>query len=345
MNDQPTHALSRYTAVTEGVIEKCQEDFRAGRDLGRSIPGVDATKATLIAIQSLAADALVHAPPDVILVRPFGPLDDWSLAVLAEILFSIEDQMRGRITILKGQRRRVLERAWAALEQTLDSPTTSPLLWYEDIFFDVAQEYRVKGEQRAIELLKRGLAHNLHYNEGNNADSFLRDLAETHLWLGESDRGLGILTALLRNDPADIWTYNLVAITFDRFGLVDVGMEATRRGLDVLAATDDPEGLHDQLLRSLDDLRQSENRGREVDVDPSVLADFRAALALDLAAGLHRPLAALCRELIPDLDQVPVKRHPQAPDLPPSSKQKHPSSAERKHTQGKARRRKGKKRR
>jgi tetratricopeptide (TPR) repeat protein len=345
MNDQLTHALSRYTAVTEGVIEKCQEDFRAGRDLGRSIPGVDATKATLIAIQSLAADALVHAPPDVILVRPFGPLDDWSLAVLAEILFSIEDQMRGRIRILKGQRRRVLERAWNALEQALDSPTTSPLLWYEDIFFDVAQEYRVKGEQRAIELLKRGLAHNLHCNEGNNADSFLRDLAETHLWLGELDRGLEILTALLRNDPADIWTYNLVAITFDRFGLVDVGMEATRRGLDVLAATDDPEGLHDQLLRSLDDLRQSENRGREVDVDPLVLADFRAALALDLAAGLHRPLAALCRELIPGLDRVPVKRPPQAPDLPPSSKQKHPSGAEREHTQGKARRRKGKKRR
>jgi tetratricopeptide (TPR) repeat protein len=344
-NDQPAHALSRYTAVTEGVIEKCQQDFRTGRDLGRSIPGLDATKATLIAVQSLAADALVHAPPDVILVRPFGPLDDWSLAILAEILFSIEDQMRDRIRILKGQRRRVLERAWAALEQALDSPTTSPLLWWEDIFFDVAQEYRVKGDRRAIELLKRGLAHNLHYNEGNNVDSFLRDLAETHLWLGELDRGLEILTALLRNDPADIWTYNLVAITFDRFGLVDVGMEAARRGLDVLAATGDPEGLHDQLLRSLDDLRQSENRGREPGVAPSVLADFRAALALDLSTGLHRPLTALCHELIPDLDQVPVKRLPQAPDLPPSSKQKHPSSKERKHTQSKARRRKGKRRR
>ena len=256
-----------------------------------------------------------------------------------------EGQMTDRMRILKGQRSRILERAWAALEQALDSPTTSPLLWYEDIFFDVAQEYRVKGDRHAIELLKRGLAHNLHYVEGNNADSFLRDLAETHLWLDELGRGLEILTALLRNDPADIWTYNLVAITFDRFGLVDVGVETTRRGLDVLAATGDPEGLLDQLLRSLDDLCQSENRGREVDVDPSVLTDFRAALALDLGAGLHRPLAALCHELIPDLDQVPVKRHPQASDLPPSSKQKHPSSAKRKHTQGKARRRKGKKRR
>ena len=214
------------------------------------IPSLDATRATLIAVQSLAADALVRAPLSVILVRPFGPLDDWSLAVLAEILFSIEDQMMDRTGILKGQRRRLLERAWAALEeQALDSPTTSPLPWYQDIFFDVAQEYRVKGDRRAIEVLKRGLAHNLHYHAGNDVDSLLRDLAETHLWLGDLDQGLEILTALLRNDPADIWTYNLVAITFDDFGLADVGMEAALRALEVLSTTGDPEGLHDQLLR------------------------------------------------------------------------------------------------
>jgi tetratricopeptide (TPR) repeat protein len=345
LDDQPLHALSRYTAVTEGVIGKCQQDFRAGRDMGRSIPGLDATKTTLIAVQSWAADALLYAPPEVILVQPFGSLDDWSLAVLAEILFAFADQMRGKIGILEGQRSKVLERAWAALEQALDSPKKSPMLWYEDIFFDVAREYRLKGNRRAIELMKRGLAHNLRYNEGSNVDSLLLDLAETHLWLGELDQGLEILTALLRNDPANIWTYNLMAITFDHFGLVDVGMEATRRGLDVLEATGDPEGLRDQLHRSLDDLRQSENRDREANVAPSLLADFRAALALDLGAGLHRPLIALCEELIPDLDQVPVKSSPQPPDLPSPAKQKRRSGAERKRSQSKARRRRGKKRR
>lgn len=345
LSDHPPHALSRYSAVTERVIQKCQDDFRAGSDMGRSIPGLGATQATLIAVQSMAADALVRAPSDVILAQPFGPLDDWSLAILAEILFATEDQMSGRRGIPKGERRRALDRAWAALEQALDSPTASPLLWYEDIFYDVAQEYRIIGERRAIELLRRGLMHNLRHNEGNNVEGFLRDLAETYLWLGELDRGLEILTALLRNDPTDIWTYNLVAITFDRFGLLDVGIEATRRGLDVLAATGDPEGLHDQLLSSLDDLRTSENRGREVDVTPSVLADFRAALALNLSAGLHRPLTALCQELVPDMDQVPVKRPPQAPDLSSSSEQEHPPSAKGKHIQAKARRRKRKKRR
>jgi len=345
LDAQPPHAMSRYTTVTEGAIEKCQQDLRAGRDMGRSIPGLDATEATLIAIESLAANALLHAPPELILVRPFGPLDDWSLAVLAEILFAFADQMKGKTGILEQQRPEVLERAWAALEQAIDSPTKSPMLWYEDIFFDVAQECRIKGDRRAIELLKRALAHNIRHNEGNNVDSLLPDLAETYLWLGELDQGLEILTALLHNDPANIWTYNLMAITFDRFGLVDVGLEATRRGLDVLEATGDPEDLRDQLLRSLDDLRESENRGREADVDSSVLADFRAALALELGAGLHRPLIPLCQELIPDLDRMPVKLPPQTPDLPSRTQRERHAGTGRKRSQSKARGRKGKKRR
>jgi tetratricopeptide (TPR) repeat protein len=318
--------------------------------MGRSIPGLEATKATIIAVESLAADALLHAPPEVILVRPFGSLDDWSLAVLAEILFSIADQMGSGKGILKGQRRRVLDRAWAALEQALDSPTASPLLWYEEAFYDVAQEYRLRGKRRAIELMKRGLAHNLRHNQGSNADSFLRDLAETYLWVGELDQGLAILTLLLRNDPADIWTYNLAAITFDHFGLAKLGVKVARRGLEVLAVTGDPDDLHAQLLRSLDDLQRSEKSGREADVTQSVLADFHAALALDSDTGLHRPITQLCHELITDLDQVPVKELAQAPDLPPRTEQKRSPQARKQHLQGKSRRRtrrrrKGKKRR
>ena len=262
--EQPQHALSRHMAVTEGVIHKCQQDFRAGRDMGRSIPGLNTPKATIIAVESLAADALLHASPEVILVRPFGSLDDWSLAVLAEILFSIAGRMGSGKGILKGQQRRVLDRAWAALEQALDSPTASPLLWYEEAFYDVAQEFRFDGERRAIELIKRGLAHNLRHNQGNNLDSFLRDLAETYLWVGELDKGLAMLTALLCNDPADVWTYNLAGITFDHFGLANLGIEVAQRGLEVLALTGDSEGLQGQLTRSLDRLRQSEKRDREV---------------------------------------------------------------------------------
>jgi hypothetical protein len=47
--------MSRYTVVTEGVIDKCQRDYQAGRDLGRSIPGLSATQAAVIATESPTA--------------------------------------------------------------------------------------------------------------------------------------------------------------------------------------------------------------------------------------------------------------------------------------------------
>jgi MinD-like ATPase involved in chromosome partitioning or flagellar assembly len=110
---------------------------------------------------------------------------------------------------------------------------------------------------RAIELLKRDLAFNLRHHEGNDADKFLRDLAETHLRLGDLDLGLTILSALLRNDPSGIWTHDVIALTFGRSGLADLASEVTQRGLEVIEATGDPEGLCSQFARSRDRLRES----------------------------------------------------------------------------------------
>ena len=175
----------------------------------------------------------------------------------------------------------------------------------------------MRGDRRAVELMKRGLAHDLRYHEGMDADGLLRELAETYLRVDELDQGLAVLAGLLRNDPSDTWTYNVMALSFDRFGLADLGMEVTQRGLELLEATGDPEKLHDQLANALNDMQQSERRGREAEVEPTVLADFCAALALDFGAGQRRPVTELCWELVPDLDQVPVKRPKERPDLPP----------------------------
>jgi hypothetical protein len=143
------------------------------------------------------------------------------------------------------------------------------------------------------------------------------DLAETYLWLDELDTGLRILISMLRNDPADIWTYNLMAIAFHKFGLAELGALAARRGLDLLESTGDPENLRRQLLDYLERMERSERCGREAEVDPDVLSELRAALALDFDAGDRHPVVELCRELVPDLDQVPIKRRLPKPDLPP----------------------------
>lgn len=314
---QRRHAMSRYTAVSEAVIEKCQRDFWAGNDLGQSIPGLSATEVAVIVAESLDADRLLNTSLDELRERLAEPMNDWSLAVLAEMFFAVASQARTMKEIPEERWREAQALAWTALERVLESPTASPLLWYEEIYHDVAQEYRLQGDPHAIELLKRGLAHDLRYHEGMNAASFLRELAETYVWLGELDQGLVIFTALLRNDPADIWTYNVIALTFDRSGPVELGIEVIRRGLALLEVTGDPEKLHDQLVETLEEMRQSEKRGREAEVDPTVLADFRAALALDFDAGQHKPISELCRELVPDLDHVPIKEPQRAPDLPP----------------------------
>ena len=63
-------------------------------------------------------------------------------------------------------------------------------------------------------------------------------------------------------------------------------------------------------------MKTSEKRGREAEVSPAVLADLQDALTLDFDAGRPRPLAALCRALVPDLDEMPLKRPLRPADIP-----------------------------
>ncbi len=313
------HAYSRYTCVTPGAIEKLQQDYFAGRDLGRSIPEMDETTATLIVAESLQADRLWEKLPQILAQsssQPLSePINDWSRATLAELFFDLVNMARE----LEDERpaRDYWALGWAMLEEVCKSPTLSPMLWYEGIYFDVGHELRARGEREAIDYFKRALAHNLRHNDGEDADICLKDLAEAYLWLKDLDTGLSIMAALLRNNPGDIWIYNAMAITFGDFGLPQVGIEAAQRGLELVKATGDPEGLKNQLEDCLERLQASEQQGQEVEVDPKVLAELRAALALDFDAGEHRPIAELCHEFVPDLDRVPVKRPPEKPTLPP----------------------------
>lgn len=313
------HATSKYMAVTTDAIHKIQEDYFAGRDLSRSIPGVDETRAAVILVESLEADRLLRILPKKLFggsFEPlFGPLSDWPQAVMANILLEVSSLARARGNEKKQKEFWAL--GWAMLEETLNSPVASPMLWYEDIFFDVGQELRMMGDRRAIEFLKRLLAHSLYVNQITELAPALRDLADTYLWVGEYEEGLRIIEALIRNDPSDIWNYNVMAISFDDFGLTEIGAEATRRGIELIEATGDPEDLSKQLHDCLDRMKQSEHQGREAEVDPEVLADLRAALHLDFDAGEQRSDVALCHELVPDVDQMPRKRWPEKPDLPP----------------------------
>ncbi len=313
------HGTSRYMCVAVELIDELQRAYFAGRDLGSSVRSFNETEAAVIVAESLEADRLVNMPPEKLYdgsFEPlFGPVSDWPRAVMVELFFAMADMAKSLGD--RNKHRDSWAMAWAALEESLNSPFASPLLWYEEMFFDVGEQLRTRGDPDAVDFFKRSLAHDLRFADGLNAVTILMEVAETYLWVGDADTGLEILADLLRHDPSNIWIYNLMTFTLGRFGLTETSAEAARRGLELVEATGDPENLRGQLRDGLDDLEQGERRRQKPEVDPQVLADLRDALALDFDAGEHRSVNALSHELVPDLDQMPVMRPAEKPDLPP----------------------------
>jgi tetratricopeptide (TPR) repeat protein len=310
--------MSRFAAVTERLIHKCQQDYQTGRNLGQSAPSLSREQVALIVAESLEADGLLRLPREELtdLARQ-GAANDWSLAVLAEIHFAWAEDETGDATdiFVAARRDGYIEVAYTALEHALNSPTASPLLWYEEIFFEVAQRYRRQNNERALEIMRRGLRHNLTFNNGNNAINFLRDLTDLHLSLSQLDEALMLLAHLLRHNPADIWTYNLMALRFGQHGLPRLGEQAARHGLELLETLDmrDKESLQKQLADALTRLQQAQ---QTAEVAPALLAEVEASLALPFDAGSTQPVAELCRQLLPNLNLLPVKAPPVAPALP-----------------------------
>ena len=229
------HATCRYAAVTESLIDVFQSAHAAGRDLSGVTLGLDAVRGAVIVAESLEADALLNAPAEELFLRPLDGLSDWALAVLAQIHIDVVREIAGATRPIPGHLQWVEARAWAALERTLDSPNASPMLWYEDIYMDVAQEYRMQRDPRALSIIVRGLAHDLHFHDGMNAEMLLRDVAETHLQLGEFDQALRLFSGLIRNEPDNIWTLQqrCVDIRPRRLGAARHGGGGARASLDL----------------------------------------------------------------------------------------------------------------
>jgi hypothetical protein len=293
-------------SVTYGVIDLLQTNFFNRISLVDAIPGMDGDTAAMIVAESLEADRVWNLPPDKLLAGyAQRPENDFKSAILAEILFETSDvAFKEKLQEAEGN---YWALAMASLEQIARSPTASPLLWYEDIYFELAQGAQKDSPEESLDWHKRSLAHNLLFNEGESGVQILRDLAESHLFKGDLERGLRMLAALLHHTPDDIWTYNLMAITFDKLGLTQLGSQAIQRGLQLINAKGDEEQLRQQFENYMIAMQNSSLHGREADVSPRVIDIFQEALALDFDAGQRQPIIDLCRELVPDLDLIPVK--------------------------------------
>jgi hypothetical protein len=243
------------------------------------------------------------------------------MVVLAEMFFTWAADIRekgGDDIFAQTRMAEYTALAWAALEHAATSPTCSPMVWYEEICFELGQQFRREGDPQSLDYMQRGLYHNLRYSDGNNLANFVRDLAETHLYLGQLNQALPLLTGLLQNDPADVWTYNMIAFVFKDFGLIPPGRQAAERGLELIKLPgQEEEGLEEQLTEAVKELNTHSGPNREVETDPRLLADLRQALALDFEAGQRLTPDELAHQLLPDLETIPLKIPRSAPILPP----------------------------
>ncbi len=295
------HAMSRYADVTAGLVHRAQVDYRLGRDLSKTAPDHEPWEIAVIAEDTIEGDRIAVLPPNELDALDLESLSDWGLAILAE-----------RYEVMNEH-----ERAWELYERILERPEAGLTLWYEEIYYQVAQEYLFRGEHdKAFDYLRRCLAHNIAHHRGESVDEFLRDHARFYVRAGQLDRGLEIWTAVLCHDPSDVWTYNQIALSMPDAGLADLAVEAIERGLALLAKSGDVEGLRAQLEGLLEEARTTDKRGREAEVSPEVLQAFREALHLPFDARSEGSIIDLAYELIPGLADVPVKRPMTPPPVP-----------------------------
>ncbi len=308
------HAQSRYQCVSVKTIHKLQSDFFAGRDLGQSIPEMNANDAAVIVAESLEADIIWNLDTVEFLKGGIKKrrMSDFKRAAVSEIFITLSD------TAYRGGDGKDIKTLWALekanLQELANTPTASPLLDYAEIYLDLSLNTEDASNKDAIHWMKKRLAHDLQYNEGNDTVVILHDLADLYLAAKEFDRGLNILTAILKHDPANIRTYNKISIAFDGYGLGSLGAQAAKRGLQLIELQGDEEGVEGQLEDALEP--SEEHKGKAYKIKPPVLAEFQRALQLDFRSRSSIPLAQLCREVIPDFDQIPMKRPLTVEDFP-----------------------------
>jgi hypothetical protein len=134
--------MSRYFSVTERLIEACQQAYLSGRDLERTGLHLGADEVTIIAVESLEADHFLQSLPQVV-GKPLSPrTGDWALACLAELLLQSATDAPSLDLVPSKVPDQMRCDAWDALERVLDSPTASPMLWYEDMYFDLSLDKR-----------------------------------------------------------------------------------------------------------------------------------------------------------------------------------------------------------
>ncbi len=307
--------LPLFTRATFPTLKACCDDVASGRDLSKTVGGKSAEWVRFAAAAALRAgkvadDALMSDVAD-LLSYPFDGLDDFSLATLAQVMFERAMNSDGDDPTCHKE---LMKRNAQALHQVLVSKVGSPLIYYEWVAEDMADNPNVNEEIDEIEILKLGLAHTVRYGSAKEIMRMLRQIGAIHLECDEVDEGCRIFAELIASDPLDFENYHTLAVNLGNLRRNTLSKAVAGRGLDMLSATGTQYPGQDDLAFLVSSARRQTERPMQSKIDSAAEAPLRSALKQGFMSGTYLPIADLARRIVPDLDSIPVKQMPLACD-------------------------------
>jgi hypothetical protein len=306
------HAVSRFSVVTPEVIDACQRDFFNGRPLGRSGEGLSPEKAQLIVVESLLADEVWNMPLESLLLPGHGIQwgSDFQRLAAYEMFYGLYLTL-----ILEGHKPgKIYALQMAMLEEVANSPFLSPLVDYENVYWEMGLESLAYDKKEALFFYTQGLAHNLTYGSPEGIPLWLRDFASTFFQMKKKRKGLWIYAALIRARPQDIWNYNNLAHDCAQDGLALLGKQAAHRALAHIERYGDKEDLEKDLRYLLEELEIY--RPKVPRRDRAAVEAAENALRTSFEAPDITDLQILARQLVPEVAQADVKRPLSPADYP-----------------------------
>ena len=304
----------QYLGATPGFVEKVVADYIRGANLEKCIPGATVVDLEWFAAEAIEAAAIHRKPAQLLAELDAHELGDLAALHVAETLQQTAYRAGG------AQRDTLLAAAERAFAAAADSPIRTFGVWYSDVFFDLAQLRRRRGDGSAVELVERALRFDVEWEEATNVCSRIGDLGETLMMVGRPDDGLRTFAALLRTGPPSPWQWTALRHGMEWLDTPGLHEQVCRAGLARLRDSNDRDAaeVRSQLEEALS--RPPEPRDRVHRPSAEAVHDLTEALAEPLPSVASYDKwdpAAVARRIVPHFDAVRAKRAPVAEDLRP----------------------------
>jgi len=294
-------ALPIYLAASVRTLEEIGQEGTGRRVSGAkagkySTAWKEAARAEMSRTDALM-DEWLELGGDELAAVPLDGLDDFSLCTYESLTMHSEHHSDA-----------LWDRGKDALRRIPANPQGSVLVDYEWLYSDLVAYQTMASFEDDIAVLRTALAHNLHYSGGGGAESLLRLMMEIWIENGCVKDGVNLLLQVLQAAPLAFEFYEKAAIAFTNSRRYRAAETALQGAGKVVYHTG-------SWQHEYDDLRMRMTWGHKNDgIDEAEPQEWEKRLQLAVRQNPRRVrnvgFAGLVRDIIPDIDGVPVKDIP-----------------------------------